>query len=114
MGNIVRLAADNGIWLRVQVAANFWSRAIGLLFTGKLGEDQGLWIRPCSDVHTWFMRYSIDVVFLGKDNRVLAISENVAPFRFVFGPKGSQTVLELASGAAMLSGIKVGDMLNFV
>jgi uncharacterized membrane protein (UPF0127 family) len=60
------------------------------------------------------MRFSIDIIFLDKDNRVLAVREKVAPFRFVFGPKGSQTVLELASGAATLSGIKVGDMLNFV
>jgi uncharacterized membrane protein (UPF0127 family) len=94
-------------------ADNFLTRAVGLLATKTLPGDRGLWIVPCKDVHTWFMRFSIDVVFLGKDNRVLAIKEGVKPFRFVLGPKGTVSVLELASGMAVRTGIDQGDILGF-
>lgn len=93
-------------------ADNFLKRAIGLLATRQLPDNKGLHIVPCKDVHTWFMRFSIDVVFLNKDNRVLAIRESVQPFRFVLGPKDTFSVLELASGAAALAGIEMGDVLS--
>ncbi len=99
--------------LQVALADNFITRAVGLLATKHLPQDRGLWIVPCKDVHTWFMRFSIDVVFLSKDNRVLAVRENVKPFRFVLGPKGTVSVLELASGVAAQTGIEQGDILSF-
>lgn len=94
-------------------ANNFITRAIGLLATKELLDGQGLLIVPCKDVHTWFMRFSIDVVFLGKNNEVLAIRDSVKPFRFVLGPKGTVSVLELASGIAVRAGIEQGDHLSF-
>lgn len=99
--------------LYAAIADNFLTRAIGLLATRTLPEDRGLLIVPCKDVHTWFMRFSIDIVFLGKDNEVLAVRDCVKPFRFVLGPKGAVSVLELASGAAAQAGIEKGDCLSF-
>lgn len=93
-------------------ADNFFTRAVGLLATRELAQNNGLHILPCKDVHTWFMRFSIDVVFLSKDCQVLAIRDCVKPFRFVLGPKGTYSVLELASGAAAQAGIEKGDVLS--
>lgn len=97
----------------VRIADTFLQRAIGLLLTKQLDKKQALLIKPCSDVHTLFMRFSIDVLFLSKDNQVLGIKENVRPFRFVFGPKKTFAVLEMASGAARSAGVNTGDWLSF-
>lgn len=97
----------------VIIADTFLQRAIGLLFTKKLEDKNALLIKPCSDVHTLFMRFNIDILFLSKDYQVLDIKENVRPFRFVLGPKHTFAVLEMAGGAAKSARLNTGDWLSF-
>lgn len=75
-----------------------------------LGEDEGLLIEPCSSMHTMFMRFAIDVIFLDKDRRVVKIA-TVRPFRAAVG-RGSHTVLEIPAGTAERNGLEVGDTLS--
>ncbi len=75
-----------------------------------LGEDEGLLIEPCSSIHTMFMRFAIDVVFLDKERRVVKVA-TVPPFRAALGG-GSHAVLELPAGIAERNGLKVGDVLS--
>jgi len=66
---------------RVKVASNPWSRFWGLMGKRGLGEDEAVLIDPCYSVHTMFMRFPIDVVYLTKDNRVLKIADDMRPWR---------------------------------
>lgn len=99
--------------LSVLIAENFFQRAIGLLLHAGLGQKQGMLITPCASVHTMWMRFSIDVIFLDGNGKILRISENLAPFRFAFAPKGTKAVVELAAHNANHLGLALDDRLTF-
>lgn len=85
-------------------------RMRGLLGRSALGAGNGLWIEPAPSVHTYFMRFAIDVVFLDRDRRVLRVAERIAPWRVV-GARHARVALELPAGAASRAGLAVGDTL---
>ena len=93
------------------VANSARRRMKGLLGRRALSQDEGLWLEPASSVHTWFMRFPIDVVFLDRDKRVLRIVESMPPWRMA-AKRRSRSVLELAAGSAARAGLKVGDVLE--
>ncbi len=95
---------------RVSIADSYWSRFWGLMGRRKLGEDEGLLIEPCSSIHTMFMRFAIDVVFLDREHRIVKVA-TVPPFRAALG-RGSHAVLEIAAGTAERNGLEVGDALS--
>ena len=72
---------------------------------------QGLFIEPTWSVHTWFMRFPIDVVFLDGDGRVLRIVEAMPPWRMA-ARRGARVALELPAGGAARAGVKVDDVLE--
>ena len=96
----------------LKVARNPWSRMKGLLGTTSLSEQEGLWIHSCDSVHTFFMNYAIDCIFLDKKMNVKAIVENVSPNRVVWPRWGARSVIEVKSGLAKQQGVQVGDRLN--
>ena len=87
------------------------SRARGLLGRAGLEPDQGLWLVPCRQVHTLFMRFPIDVIFLGRDGRVLRLCREMPPWRVSPWVGGAVSALELAAGAA--GPLAPGDRLEF-
>lgn len=93
----------------------FYANRFFLRLRGLIGwilyETTGLLISPCSRVHTFFMQYPIDVVYLSKENTILHIDENLQPFRFGRKIKNTKKVLELKSGAAKTFDFKVGDQI---
>jgi uncharacterized membrane protein (UPF0127 family) len=93
-----------------EVAASFSSRLRGLLGRRSLESGQGLLLPRTSSVHTFFMRFPIDVVFLDPRLRVRAIVPSLAPFR-ISGRLGRGAVLELPAGEADRRGLSVGDTL---
>ncbi len=97
--------------IKVRVAASFWQRFRGLMLTSHLSPDEGLLLQPCSSVHTCFMRYPIDLVFLDRDSKVLRLARNVVPYRMAWGPPGTDSVLELSPGAIDAIGMQEGDRL---
>jgi uncharacterized membrane protein (UPF0127 family) len=88
-----------------------WSRFWGLMGRRSLPEGEGLLIDPCGSIHTMFMRFPIDVVFLDADNRITRIAEALQPFRVAMG-KGCRRVLEMQAGTAGRAGLSVGDRLE--
>ncbi len=92
----------------VAYAESFVQRFLGLLARPRLEIGQGLVIKPCGSIHTFFMRYAIDVVFVGSDNKVIKIGGNVHPWRGCFC-MGASFVVELAAGAAAQLGLIQGD-----
>lgn len=96
----------------IRLANGVWSRFRGLMLTRALKEGEGLLIAPCYSVHTMFMRFSIDVIFLDSEDRVTKIAESLRPFRFAVG-RGARRVLEISAGSAQALGLHVGDRLRF-
>jgi uncharacterized protein len=96
---------------QVMVADRFLERARGLLGRRRLDDPEGLWIHPCGSVHTCFMRFSIDLVFLDPQLRILAQRSRVKPFRLAFGPSGTRSVLELPAGRLARLACEVGQKL---
>ena len=95
---------------RAVIADGYWSRFWGLMGRRKLGEGEGLLIEPCSSIHTMFMRFAIDVIFLDKERRVVKVA-TVPPFRAALG-RGAHAVLEVPADTAGRKGLKVGDSLS--
>ena len=96
---------------RCTVAHTMWSRMRGLLGKRGLDSGEGLLIRPAPSIHTFFMRFPIDVVFLSRQGEVLKVAERVPPWR-ARSCRHSYAVLELAAGEAERRGIAVGDRLD--
>ena len=95
----------------VRVAGTFRARLAGWLGLRAVPRAGGLWIVPCDGVHTFAMRFPIDVVFVDAAGRVLRIDCAVAPWR-VRICIGAHSVIELAAGQAGALGISRGDRLE--
>ena len=95
---------------RARVANAFVARFRGLMLTAALEPGTGLLFPRTSSVHTHFMRYPIDVVFLDADGRVVSIRPALRPWRFA-SSRGSSSVLELAAGEAARLELAEGDVL---
>ncbi len=98
---------------RCVVAATPVTRVKGLLGRRHLPPEEGVLIRPTSAVHTSFMRFAIDVVFLDGDLTVVDVVEELRPWRAA-GRRGAKSVLELAAGEAARRSLRPGDRLALV
>ena len=106
------LKRENGdvVCDRCVVAASSFSRMKGLLGRSELRSGEGLLLRPASAIHTFFMRFPIDAVFLDREWRVVGIADDVAPWRTA-ARKGAKAVLELPAGESARRGLRPGDVL---
>lgn len=93
---------------RVWKAASLWERARGLLGRPPLAAGEGFLIEPCRMVHTFGMRYVLDLAFIDRQGRVCKLAYGVGPGRFA-GAAAAHATLELATGALAASGLKLGD-----
>lgn len=98
----------------VEVASTVVRRAVGLLGRHGLPPGHGLLLRPCSGIHTCFMRFPIDAVFLDSKGRVVRVVEGLPPFRFVPYVRGAAAVLELPAGAVRESRTVADDRIAFL
>jgi len=96
--------------LRVRIARSFAARLVGLLGRRALATDEALLLAPCNNVHTLFMRFVIDVVFLDREGTIVAIKPAVRPWRMAWAPR-AHSCLELAEGAAARLSLQVGQRL---
>jgi uncharacterized protein len=87
------------------------TRLRGLLGRDALGSGEGLLIRPANAIHTFFMRFAIDVVFIDRAGVVLKVVSGLHPWRFA-ASKGARSALELPAGEAEARGIRPGDELR--
>ena len=96
---------------RLRVADSFWSRGIGLLTTADWSEDEGLWLRPGNSIHTFFMRMTIDCVFVDRQLTVVRTYENVKPWRMIAPLFAAHSVFELPAGSIRRLSIQTGEVL---
>src|SRR5436190_15721824 len=108
----LRNAADGRTIARtVEMAVTRGTRRRGLLGRTGLAPDHALLIAPCSSIHTWFMRFPIDVIFMARDGRVLKIRRAIPAWR-MSASWGAYAVVEMASGAIARTGVTTADRLE--
>lgn len=98
--------------VRVSITESARERMRGLLGRDSLAGNEALLLRDCRSVHTFGMRFPIDIVFLDRHNRVVAIRHAVRRCRVHLSLRAMHT-LEMAAGMARLHRIKVGSLLDF-
>lgn len=94
-----------------QVADNVFTRFLGLQGRARLEEGHGMVIRPCSGIHTMFMRFPIDVIYVDREDRVVHIERAIAPWRVGRVLRASRYVVELPAGTVARSGTQLGDQI---
>ncbi|MBI3543185.1 MAG: DUF192 domain-containing protein [Deltaproteobacteria bacterium] len=111
---MVRTADNRVIADPCVVADTIVSRFKGLMGRPSLDAGHGLLIEPCNSIHTFFMRFAIDVVYLGRGEgagsyKVMVVRAGVKPWRMDFPIFGAKAVLELPNGGA--ANLREGDTL---
>lgn len=96
---------------KVQVADTFATRLVGLMFSKDLGERDGLLFFPSNSIHTFFMNYPIDVVFMNKQGEVVKFIPSMKPWRMTRMYFGAYKVLELMGGTVKET-LLPGDKLD--
>jgi uncharacterized protein len=95
---------------RVQLAGDGGNRRKGLLGRDRLASGEGLWIVPCEAVHTFGMRFPIDLVYLDRQRQIVKIRSNVGPWR-ISGCLRAYSVIELPAGTVRETNTSKGDSL---
>ncbi|MBI4497090.1 MAG: DUF192 domain-containing protein [Chloroflexi bacterium] len=96
---------------RADVAATWWQRGRGLLGRSGLEPGAGLLIVPCNSIHSFFMRFAFDAVFIDKQLRILHVIPAMPPYRLSRIVRRAWAVLELPAGVVQATATQVGDQL---
>lgn len=112
MAELLKSSTQEVLIPHLRVARSFAARAKGLLGTSDLPGDSALWIHRCNSIHTFFMRYPIDCVFLDRQLVVRALVENVRPGRIVWPRWRSSSVVEMKAGRIQELGLREGEKLH--
>lgn len=98
----------------LRVAGTHWSRFCGLMGEppGRFPAGDGLWIVPCRGVHTFAMRFPIDVVYLDRDKAVVHIEHDLKPWRVAPVRMSANSVLELPANTLRPTGTSLGDHID--
>ena len=107
----LNLTRNTTLALRVQLAGDGPNRRRGLLGRESLHKDEGLWIIPCEAVHTFAMRFAIDLVYLDRHHRVVKTRSSVRPWR-ISACLRAHSVVELAAGVILETQTRQGDQLR--
>ena len=102
-----RLIAGN-----IEVAGTFMTRLVGLLGKKKLEQGEGLLLRPCRQIHTWFMSFEIDVIFLNKNGQIMALIAGMKPGLASPKVKHCSQVLEMVAGSIARYDLHIGTVLE--
>lgn len=116
MGKLYKTTSENAELLieKLEVATSFWSRAVGLLGRKELPQHHAMWFPNSNNIHTHFMRFAIDCIFLDKNMEIKKIVSAVKPFRFVGPYWKTSSVIEANAGFADAKNLKIGDHLYVV
>lgn len=94
MKQLIDKANGSVLLQSVEMADSFWTRFRGLQLRSPLPKERGIFLTPCSSLHTCFMRFPIDVLMLDSNLVVLKQRRNIQPWRLVFCPKQTSSVIE--------------------
>ena len=107
--------SDHDSWAvgSVSLAGTAGRRFIGLMGHPPLGNGRGLFLAPCGSIHTLFMRFDLDLIFISRDFRVVRVVTEVKPWRMAWGGWSAWGVLELQSGWFPCASLEPGARLKF-
>ena len=109
---LIRPAQNQILVENLVEAKSLRQRLQGLLGRTELKPNEGLWITSCNSIHTFFMKFSIDAIFVDKNFRVCSLYHSLPPWRITKMVCGANSVIELAAGTAKEKMIQVGETLH--
>ncbi len=113
MYRIVNTTRDTVLASHAERARSYWARLRGLMFRSSLPADGGMVIEPNNSVHTFWMRFPIDVVFVDRQDSVVGLVHALPPNRPFAGARKARRTVELPAGTISRSGTQIGDTLRF-
>jgi len=105
---------EDVIGWNIVVADSFWSRFRGLMGKKKLVYGEGLLLKPCRQIHTWFMSIPIDVLFLDKKGKIVELIPELKPGKKSPFIREGYQVLELPAGTIQKFSLQKGDTVEIV
>lgn len=114
-GSIFKLKTSSGEILchKMILAESFFGRLKGLMFSAELPDCDGFLIRPCNSIHTFFMRYPLDIVFLDQNFNVVKVLYDLSPWRMTWIYFRSYQVLEMKAGT-LRANLQTGEKLEAI
>lgn len=100
--------------LIVEHANTFWLRLIGLMFRNMLERNHVMVIEPCHSVHTFFMRYSLDLLILNKKGEIIGLIKDMKPGRVSSVYKGAVAFIECNVGTIDTFGFQIGQIIEII
>ncbi len=97
-----------------EIAESLWRRGKGLLGRAQLAADHALWIKYNNNIHTFFMKFPIDCIFISRKMEIVKIKKSVPAFRLVGPYWKAQSVIEAPAGFAESKNLQEGDQLYVV
>jgi uncharacterized membrane protein (UPF0127 family) len=97
----------------VSIADTVTKRMKGLLGRDIFLPGDGMWLKPCNWIHTFGMRFPVDVIYLDRESVVVAVQENIPPNRFALPVFKAKSTIELPIGTVSSSKTRVGDIIVF-
>ena len=111
MDRLIDKSSDQLIACPVRRAAGFLERAAGLMGKRDLPEKSALWLCPCPSVHTFFMKFPLDVIFADRGLQVVSVFHSAPPGKLLFGGWKSHSAFEMRGGRLKSLKLKKGDQL---
>lgn len=96
---------------RADVANSLWKLLVGLIPYRSLAPQGGMVLPKTGSIHTTFLRFPIDVVFLNSMGNIIGMRRNVQPFRVALAPRGTRTTIELPAACLESAGCALGDLV---
>jgi uncharacterized protein len=96
------------------IAGTHWTRFRGLMATpaSRFPRGHGLWINPSRGIHTFAMRFTIDAVYLDRDQVVVHLEEDLKPWRVAAVRVSAQSIIEVPAGTIRESRTQIGDQID--
>jgi hypothetical protein len=108
---VVNTRTGEVIAARARRADSVWSRVVGLLGKKGLDPDEALVFQPCWSIHTFFMRFRLDVIFLDKAGAVRKVVQGLPAYRFA-ASRGANVTIEMSAGVLAGRDLAIGDVLE--
>ena len=109
---LINSSTQEILFSNVFIPKSHFRRVLGLIGKRALDEGVALMITGCGSIHTHFMCFNMDAIFVDKSLKVQSIYKNIRPWRFVFAGPSSYSVIEFTSGLFDYQKVKLGDQLR--
>lgn len=106
---LLRKSTQQPLVPQLVVADSTWTRMKGLLGRKHLPNSEGLWILHCNSIHTFFMKFPIDLIFLSRKMVVTKVVSNVRPGRLIWPVLSASSVVELSEGFIKQHNVQIGE-----